>query len=424
MSARHKQRPRAVSPARSVRPNASLSPTARVSTRSHTSTSQPSTPESSRLRSLTNSGGASLNHALSFSSLKAESASAPPVRITSKVSGVAKTIHANDHVPTPTHRNRTPSGSSVATSPPPTFYPITTATPAANPYRYAPSRPIINRLGSPFGTLRVDPSTPPLSPPISSISISSQSSAASHATKDGCSSPDISPAALARTSSVNGHHRSSSESQDNDWGEDDDDDNEERKVKAAAKSNRKIEDLEITNRSLMAINASLEKTKNKQAKEIRELRRKLRESRLILPPHTFRAVESSLDHDDDDDDDGEEDDDVEETEETDDVFLRVKVIVENLLESGRRALETKVADFGGVGVAKVLSAEEARSWRRNSLVDDDLEQPPSPSRIAVPDSDDDDTPLDDEDMISSSSPPNIHHAFPMIVAFFLHVLQF
>ena len=169
-----------------------------------------------------------------------------------------------------------------------------------------------------------------------------------------------------------------------------------------------IEDLEITNRSLMAINASLEKTKNKQAKEIRELRRKLRESRLILPPHAYRAVKSSLDHDDtaDDDDDGEDEDDVEETEETDDVFLRVKVIVENLLESGRRALETKVADFGGVGsVAKVLSAEEARSWRRNSLVDDDHDQPPSPSRIAVPDSDDDDTPLDDEDMISSSSPP-------------------
>ena len=166
----------------------------------------------------------------------------------------------------------------------------------------------------------------------------------------------------------------------------------------------KIEDLEITNRSLMAINASLEKTKNKQAKEIRELRRKLRESRLILPPHAYRTA----DHDDtadEDDREDEDDDDAEETEETDDVFLRLKAIVENLLESGRRALET---NFGGVGcAAKVLSAEEARSWRRNSLVDDDheLDQPPSPSRIAVPDSDDDDdTPLDDEDMISSSGP--------------------
>jgi len=54
-------------------------------------------------------------------------------------------------------------------------------------------------------------------------------------------------------------------------------------------------DLEITNRSLLAINASLEKTKARQAQEIRELRRKLRETRLMLPPLTYRAVKSSLD---------------------------------------------------------------------------------------------------------------------------------
>ena len=40
-----------------------------------------------------------------------------------------------------------------------------------------------------------------------------------------------------------------------------------------------IEDLEITNRSLMVINASLEAAKHRQAKEIRDLRRRLRESR-------------------------------------------------------------------------------------------------------------------------------------------------
>lgn len=158
----------------------------------------------------------------------------------------------------------------------------------------------------------------------------------------------------------------------------------------------------------MAINASLEKTKNKQATEIRELRRKLRESRLILPPRTYRAVKSSLD--DDDEDDGEDDDDIEETEETEDadeVFVRLKAMLENLVESAKRALETKVEDLGGVGsAAKVLSAEEARSWHRNSLGDDESNQQLSPSRIAVPDSDDD-TPLDDDDMISSSphTPP-------------------
>jgi hypothetical protein len=163
----------------------------------------------------------------------------------------------------------------------------------------------------------------------------------------------------------------------------------------------------------MAINASLEKTKNKQATEIRELRRKLRESRLILPPRTYRAVKSSLDHDDiADEDDEDDDDDIEETEETEDadeVFVRLKAMLENLVESAKRALETKVEDLGGVGsAAKVLSAEEARSWHRNSLGDDEPEsnQHLSPSRIAVPDSDDD-TPLDDDDMISSSphTPP-------------------
>ena len=241
------KRPRAVSPARPARPAASLSPSARVPVRPRTPASQPPTPESSRLRSLTNASG------LSFSSLRSspKADSTPPVRVTSKVSGVAKTVHAPTTAPRPTHRNRTPSGSSnvsVATSPPAvnnahqTFYPITTATPAANPYRYAPPRPTVSKLGSPFGTLRVDPSTPPLSPPISSVSFSSHSSAVSHAAgspaaRDGTSSPEYSPAAFTRTSSINGHHRSSSESLDNDGGEDVH--SQEHKVKAAAKSNRK-----------------------------------------------------------------------------------------------------------------------------------------------------------------------------------------
>jgi len=47
---------------------------------------------------------------------------------------------------------------------------------------------------------------------------------------------------------------------------------------AEAKKNRKILDLEITNKSLLAINAGLEVTKLKQAKEIRDLKRKVRQS--------------------------------------------------------------------------------------------------------------------------------------------------
>lgn len=48
-----------------------------------------------------------------------------------------------------------------------------------------------------------------------------------------------------------------------------------------AKTNRKILDLEITNKSLLAINGGLEVTKLKQAREIRELKKRLREGRTL-----------------------------------------------------------------------------------------------------------------------------------------------
>lgn len=118
----------------------------------------------------------------------------------------------------------------------------------------------------------------------------------------------------------------------------------------------------------MAINASLEATKHRQSKEIRELRRKLRESRLILPPGAFRAVKSSLEPAENGDDE-EDVDDTSEAEELvegsgDDMYKRIKLIVDSLLQTGRRALETQVKDFpeGGKGGAKVLSPEELRDW--------------------------------------------------------------
>ncbi|KAG6882815.1 hypothetical protein C0993_009038 [Termitomyces sp. T159_Od127] len=127
-------------------------------------------------------------------------------------------------------------------------------------------------------------------------------------------------------------------------------------LKASAKSNRKIADLEITNRSLLAINASLESTKHTQAREIRDLRRKLRESRLILPPPAFRAVNDAdpTDDSDSDDDDDEDEDDAAQ----DEVFVRIKTMLDNLLETGRAALQTQPRE----SAAKVLSADEVRSW--------------------------------------------------------------
>jgi len=131
-----------------------------------------------------------------------------------------------------------------------------------------------------------------------------------------------------------------------------------------------IEDLEITNRSLLAINASLEATKHKQAREIRELRRKLRESRLMLPPRAFRAIKSSLGPEDIADDEDIDDDDEEDTDVHDETYRRIKGILEGLLETGRRALRAEPRDFEkqGSGV-KVLSAEEVRFWR-GDMADD------------------------------------------------------
>ena len=102
---------------------------------------------------------------------------------------------------------------------------------------------------------------------------------------------------------------------------------------------------------------------------MRELRRKLRESRLMLPPRAYRTLKSSLspedmadDEDIDDDSNGDDDGD----DEHDVSYKRIKGILEDLLETGRRALRAEPRDFerqcSGV---KVLSAEEVRSWRNN-----------------------------------------------------------
>jgi hypothetical protein len=110
----------------------------------------------------------------------------------------------------------------------------------------------------------------------------------------------------------------------------------------------------------------LESTKHRQSKEIRDLRRKLRESRLILPPRAYRAVKATLEHDDTEDEDDEDEmgpDDVnEQLAEDDEMFKRIRLMVEDLIDRGKRALETKPDDFSE-GSAKVLSADEVRSWQ-------------------------------------------------------------
>ncbi|KAH9064081.1 hypothetical protein EDB87DRAFT_1369257 [Lactarius vividus] len=363
-------------------------------------------------------------------------ATSPPIRVKAKVSSFAKSngssvppIPLNSLYPSsPPYattrpietRPRAPSvidfGGFVSTPSSPTtsaaplaIHPITTTTSAANPHRYV-SRITPNQTMSRFQSLsppgtrdldndlhfrvaqKVDPAAiplPPQSPPVSTLSFSSQSS---QNTQSSCASGSTAPTpsshflSTALTSGEQGSPTLSSDSvlevsgepsypnpsrgslgSPTAYPEDSD-----RKIRAEAKSNRKIEDLEITNRSLLAINATLEATKHRQANEIRDLRRKLRESRLMLPPRTFRAIKSSLgpedvadDEDtDDSEDNGDHDDDGGDGNEHDAAFSRVKGILEDLLESGRRALRAEPKDFGGQsrGV-KVLSAEEVRSWR-------------------------------------------------------------
>jgi hypothetical protein len=113
-------------------------------------------------------------------------------------------------------------------------------------------------------------------------------------------------------------------------------------------------------------------------------------------------VKLSLDHDDTaEEEDKEEDEIYEEPKDDDEVYKRIKVILEGLLESGRRALEAKPDNCseGGKGVAKVLNAEELRTWRdssggmsdHESHADKDLDSthPLPPSHVAVPDDDND-----------------------------------
>ena len=83
-----------------------------------------------------------------------------------------------------------------------------------------------------------------------------------------------------------------------------------------------------------------------------------------MPP---RAVKSSLgpaeSHDDEEDVD-DEDLDESDVEAGDEIYKRIKIMLDSLLKSGQAALEKQVKDFpeGGKGGAKVLSPEELKDY--------------------------------------------------------------
>ena len=273
-----------------------------------------STTVSSRLRpppqeDRPRSGIAALHHAQSTSALRknspplSQTPSSPElpvvrvnqsahIKIKSKISGLAKSNGVEIEsapVPSPPWATSRPvhikptmplassSFSLNASSSPPnsmtmtSFYPITTAAPAANPHKYAslrrapsPTRPAYQALTpaeAPSKVTRqvlkakVDPSSiplPPHSPPISAISLSSKSSV---------SKSSFSPKSYTNASTVNSHAKQRSDIEfahsslsDHDGsaspttngrsslGRDSDIDSEksEHKARAAAKSNRKV----------------------------------------------------------------------------------------------------------------------------------------------------------------------------------------
>lgn len=99
---------------------------------------------------------------------------------------------------------------------------------------------------------------------------------------------------------------------------------------------------------------------------------------MILPPRTYRELRSSSgpeelgfhDDDADDEEEGEEEEEVDTSAEItkiskeDEIYMRVRGMIDTLLDTGKRALEAKVEDFAPTkGGTKVLHEVEARTWR-------------------------------------------------------------
>ncbi|KAJ1026027.1 hypothetical protein NDA18_003687 [Ustilago nuda] len=109
-----------------------------------------------------------------------------------------------------------------------------------------------------------------------------------------------------------------------------------------ARVHRKLLDLEITNKSLMAINSALEVSKLKQAKEIRQLKRRLRDGKgLFAVPATRDCTatarlsdDENFETDSDQDEDGLARDHVQ----VQDAYQRCNNLVDDMLQRARNAI--------------------------------------------------------------------------------------
>lgn len=139
-----------------------------------------------------------------------------------------------------------------------------------------------------------------------------------------------------------------------------------------ARVHRKLLDLEITNKSLLAINSALEVTKLKQAKEIRELKRRLRDGRGLPTAAAPRdSAASAIFSDEDDLTDSEDDDDillVKEDPELEAAHQRCKDLVDHMVEQARKAILAEYDEPENTG-GKVLHPAELEEMQRQ--MDDD-----------------------------------------------------
>ncbi|GAA5829371.1 hypothetical protein JCM11251_005024 [Rhodosporidiobolus azoricus] len=142
-----------------------------------------------------------------------------------------------------------------------------------------------------------------------------------------------------------------------------------------ARVERKIADLEITNSSLLQINASLERLKLKHTSEIRELRRRLRESVGGAGLAALRAQAAALDEgessDTDDEfhnaDGGDSDEDAEpeptwqELLDGDEHFSAVATTLESLVRRAKTALDYVPAAHEGGRVLSTVEQEDRQA---------------------------------------------------------------
>lgn len=117
----------------------------------------------------------------------------------------------------------------------------------------------------------------------------------------------------------------------------------------------------------------MEATKHRQAKEIKDLRRRLRESQFIFPSHLSQASKERYRSDtiqSGEQDNGEDDEDsYNGIENEKDAFERIKLLLETLLDTGRQALKHGTDGIHILDDAMVLHESETHSRKDRNIID-------------------------------------------------------